>query len=158
MKAEILNLMIAIIITLAYLVLSMKMVSSFLQQISKPMTTATGILNFAVIFGFGITLNNFAEIATGAFHFYSLQGKIATGLFYWLIFSVIAFVFSYLVFRLSFFIVNQSTAENEKAELAKNNYTIAALHAVIFIIICLVVSQPLSDLANSFVSYPKYPD
>jgi hypothetical protein len=89
---------------------------------------------------------------------YFLQGKIMTGLFYWIIFAIIAYLFSYSVFRLSFFLIDKSTSENEKAELAKNNYQLAALHGVIFIILCLVVSVPLSDLANSFVSYPKYPD
>jgi len=136
----------------------MKIVSSFLYKISKPMTSATGVLYFGVILGFGITLNNFSEIATNAFHFYCVQGKILHGLLYWVIFSTISFLFSYIVFRLSFYIVDQSTEENEKVELTKNNFAIAALHAVVFVIICLVVSQPLTDLANSFVSYPKYLD
>ena len=158
MNAEILNLIIAVFVTLIYLVISMKTVSSYLERISKPMSTAIGILNCCVIFGFGITLYNFAEIASGAFHMYFLQGKIMTCLFYWIIFAIIAYLFSYSVFRLSFFLIDKSTSENEKAELAKNNYQLAALHGVIFIILCLVVSVPLSDLANSFVSYPKYPD
>ena len=158
MNAEILNLIIAVFVTLIYLVLSMKTVTSYLEQISKPMSMAVGFLNCCVIFGFGITLNNFAEIASGAFHMYFLQGKIMSGLFYWLVFALIAYVFSYLVFRLSFFLVDKSTSENERAELAKNNYQLAILHGVIFIIICVVVSGPLSDLANTFVSYPKYPD
>ena len=158
MNAEILNLIIAVFVTLIYLVLSMKTVTSYLEQISKPMSMAVGFLNCCVIFGFGITLNNFAEIASGAFHMYFLQGKIMSGLFYWLVFALIAYVFSYSVFRLSFFLVDKSTSENERAELAKNNYQLAILHGVIFIIICVVVSGPLSDLANTFVSYPKYPD
>ena len=158
MNAEILNLIIAVFVTLIYLVLSMKTVTSYLERISKPMSMAVGFLNCCVIFGFGITLNNFAEIASGAFHMYFLQGKIMSGLFYWLVFALIAYVFSYSVFRLSFFLVDKSTSENERAELAKNNYQLAILHGVIFIIICVVVSVPLSDLANTFVSYPKYPD
>ena len=158
MNAEILNLISAVLVTLIYLVLSMKTVSSYLEQIAKPMTSALGILNCFVILGFGITLNNFAEIASGAFHMYFLQGKLMSGLFYWVVFALIAYVFSYSVFRLSFFLVDKSTSENERAELAKNNYQLAILHGVIFIIICVVVSVPLSDLANTFVSYPKYPD
>ena len=158
MNAEILNLIIAVFVTLIYLVLSMKTVTSYLERISTPMSMAVGFLNCCVIFGFGITLNNFAEIASGAFHMYFLQGKIMSGLFYWLVFALIAYVFSYSVFRLSFFLVDKSTSENERAELAKNNYQLAILHGVIFIIICVVVSVPLSDLANTFVSYPKYPD
>lgn len=158
MNAEILNLISAVLVTLIYLVLSMKTVTSYLEQIAKPMTSALGILNCFVILGFGITLNNFAEIASGAFHMYFLQGKLMSGLFYWIIFALISYIFSYLVFRLSFFLVDKSTSENEKAELVKNNYQIAILHGVIFIIICFVVSVPLSDVANTFVSYPKYPN
>jgi hypothetical protein len=158
MNAELLNLIIAVLVTLIYLVLSMKTVSSYLERISKPMSSALGILNCCIILGFGITLHNFSEIASGAFHMYFLQGKLMSGLFYWVVFALIAYLFSYLVFRLSFFLVDQSTAENEKAELVKNNYQLAILHGIIFIIICFVVSVPLSDVANTFVSYPKYPD
>ncbi len=158
MNAEILNLISAVLVTLIYLVLSMKTVSSYLEQISKPMSSALGILNCCIILGFGITLNNFSEIASGAFHMYFLQGKLMSGLFYWVVFALVAYLFSYLVFRLSFFLVDQSTSENEKAELVKNNYQLAILHGIIFIIICFVVSVPLSDVANTFVSYPKYPD
>lgn len=158
MNAELLNLISAVLVTLIYLVLSMKTVSSYLERISKPMSSALGILNCCIILGFGITLHNFSEIASGAFHMCFLQGKLMSGLFYWVVFALVAYLFSYLVFRLSFFLVDQSTSENEKAELVKNNYQLAILHGIIFIIICFVVSEPLSDVANTFVSYPKYPD
>jgi hypothetical protein len=59
---------------------------------------------------------------------------------------------------LSFNIINWTTQENEKAELAKNNYWLAVLHVVVFVIICLVVSQPLTDLANTFIDYQKFPN
>jgi len=121
------------------------------------MTHAAGLLYSGGIFGFGITLYNFSEIASGAFMYNALQEKVLIGLSYWLGFSLASFIFSLVIFRLSFYIVNISTDENEKAELAKNNYTLATVHAIVFIVVCLVVSQPLTDIGNLFVNYPKYP-
>jgi hypothetical protein len=158
MKPEILNVVVAVLVTVIYLIGAMKIVLPLFKTITNPLSGATGVLLFGTILGFGITLNNFSGVATSALHFYAAQNNIAQGIGYWLLFALIAFVFSYIVFRLSFAMVGIASAENEKAELAKNNYTIAGLHVVVFNIVCLVVSQSLVDLANTLVQYPQFPN
>jgi hypothetical protein len=152
------NLIVTVAITIVYLIAAMKALQPFFNRISNPMTQATGILYIAVILGFGISLNNFAEIATSAFHYYEVKGNLFKGVGTWMLFGIISFGFSYLVFLLSYSMVRFSTQENEKAELGRNNFTIAGIHAVVFIVICLLVSKPLTDLANTFISYPQYPN
>lgn len=158
MKPEILNVLVAVLVTVLYLVASMKIVLPLFRTISNPLSNATGVLFYGTILGFGITLNNFSEVATGALHFFASSNQTMKGILYWLLFATIAFVFSYVLFRLSFSLVGIATSENEKAELAKNNYTIAGLHVVVFNITCLVVSQALVDYANTLINYPQFPN
>ena len=158
MKPEILNVIVAVLVTVFYLVGAMKIVMPLFKAISNPLSNATGVLFYGTILGFGITLNNFSDVATGALHFFSSTNNTMKGILYWLLFATIAFVFSYIVFRLSFAMVGSATSENEKAELAKNNYTIAGLHVVVFNITCLVVSQALVDYANTLINYPQFPN
>jgi hypothetical protein len=74
------------------------------------------------------------------------------------LFTLISFAFSFAVFHLSFKLIDLATTENEKIELAKNNFTIAGLHTVVFLSICLVVSKPLIAWANGLVNFPIYPN
>jgi hypothetical protein len=158
MNTELLNLISAVFITVIYLVLAMKTIMPIFKSISNPMSSATGVLFYGSLLGFGLTLNNFSSVATGALHYYAGSGNIMKGFLYWFLFAAIAFIFSYIVFRLSFAMVGLATAENEKAELAKNNFTIAGIHIVVYNMTCLIVSQPLVDLANTMIKYPQFPN
>jgi hypothetical protein len=62
------------------------------------------------------------------------------------------------VFYFSFYLIGLLTQENEKAELSKNNFYIAGLHSIVFLVLCLMISRPIVDLANTLVNYPKFPD
>jgi hypothetical protein len=116
------------------------------------------VLFLGVIFGFGLILNDFSEIASSAFYYNYQKSNIAGGLYYWVLFTLISFAFSFAVFHLSFKLIDLATTENEKIELAKNNFTIAGLHTVVFLSICLVVSKPLIAWANGLVNFPIYPN
>lgn len=158
MNNQILNLVVVLIVTLIYLIISIKVLNNFFFKLTKPLTNASLLLYSAVLFGFGLTLFQFMGVATNALYFYASNGSIITGLWFWVMFAFFALGFSYGVFLFTFYFVGLLTQENEKAELAKNNYYIAALHSVVFILICLMVAKPLADLANSMVSYPKFPN
>lgn len=158
MNNQILNLVVVLIVTLIYLIISIKVLNNFFFKLTKPLTNASLLLYSAVLFGFGLTLFQFIGVATNALYFYASNGSIITGLWFWVIFAFSALGFSYGVFLFTFYFVGLLTQENEKAELAKNNYYIAALHSVVFILICLMLAKPLADLANSMVSYPKFPN
>jgi hypothetical protein len=63
-----------------------------------------------------------------------------------------------VLFRFGFILVNFATPENEKAELGKNNVILAGIHAVIYIMLCYILSEPLTLLANTFVGYSQIPN
>lgn len=158
MNNQLLNLFLVLIFTLIYVIASIKYLTSFFYRISKPMTNATLLLFCSVLFGFGLTLYHFSDIATNAMYFYASKGSIFNGIWYWILFSLFAFVFSIGMFYFTFYLIGLLTQENEKAELSKNNFYIAALHSIVFLILCLMVSKPLVDFANTMVDYPKFPD
>jgi hypothetical protein len=158
MNAQLVNVLVSIVFSIAYLVVAMKVLMPFFNRISSPMTQAARLLHLGTIFGFGIILNDFSEFAGSAFYYNYQKSNLGMGLYYWMLFSLIAFIFSFLIFHLSYRIVNIVTKENETAELAKNNFGVAGLHLAVFISICLVVSKPLISWANGFVNVPIYPN
>ncbi len=158
MNNQILNLLVVLIVTLIYLIISIKLLNSFFFKIAKPLTNAALVLFSAVLFGFGLTLFQFLGVATNALYFYASSGSVITGIWFWVLFAFFALVLSYGVFLFTFYFIGILTQENEKIELAKNNLYIAALHAVVFILLCLMIAKPLADLANSMISYPKFPN
>ena len=157
MQPEILNLITTTALSLIYLIGATKSVQPVFSGIIKPLNNATGILFLGTILGFGINLLTFSNVASSAFYYHLSQQELLKGLMYWTFLAGLSFVFSYLTFRLSFSLVGLTTPENEKEELAKDNITLAGLHVVVYIIICLVVSHPLADYANTFISYPQFP-
>jgi hypothetical protein len=155
---ESLNVSIAAIVTIIYFVLAIKILSIFLKGFTNPMNQATGALLVGALIGFGINLQDFSEIAVSSFFFYAKEGQLIYGVAFWFLFAVIAFIFSYVLFRFSFLIINMATPENEKAELGKNNLVLAFTHAAVYVLLCLVLSTPLTILANTLVSYSEFPN
>jgi hypothetical protein len=49
--------------------------------------------------------------------------------------------------------MNMTTPENEKAELGKNNIILALTHGVVFVLLCYVLSSPITILANTMIGY-----
>jgi hypothetical protein len=158
MKSELMNLIVVLVISIIYMMAAIKVLLPFFQGVSNPMTNATILLFAGVLFGFGLTLHHFSDVASSALHYYSSKQQMMTGVGYWILFASMAFAFSFLVFHLSFQLIGFVTKENEKAELARNNFQLAGIHMVVFIILCIVVTKPLSDLANTLVNYPKFPN
>lgn len=158
MKLEILNLIIIFIVSIVYLILAMKVMNIFFEKISRPISHASYVLYLASLVGFGIVFHNISDISSNAFQFYFVKNQFGKGIYYCLLFALISFVISFLIFHLSFILVKISTKENEKAELARNNYHIAGIHAVIFILLCFILSTPISNIVNSLVDYPKFPN
>lgn len=158
MKLEILNLFVTFIVSLAYLILTLKVMIQFFEKISRPVSHASIVLYICSIIGFGIVFHNITDVALNAFQYYFIKGQIGKGLIYWVMFSGLSFIISFLTFHLSFILVKISTKENEKAELARNNYHIAGIHGAIFILLCIILSSPVANIANSLVEYPTFPN
>jgi len=158
MKVEILNLIVTFTVSIAYFILAMKIMIVFFEKISRPISHASYVLFLGALIGFGVVFYNISDIASNAFQFYFVKNQVGKGIYYWLIFAIISFVISFLVFHLSFLLVKISTKENEKAELARNNYHIAGIHSIIFILLCFILSTPVANIANTLVYYPKFPN
>ncbi len=155
---ETINVLIAAIVTIGYFVFATKLLTAFLKKFTEPMNQAAGILLIGTLIGFGINLKDFSEIAVSSFYFYAQSGKWFYAGAFWFLFAGIAFIFSYVLFRFGFILVNFATPENEKAELGKNNVILAGIHAVIYIMLCYILSAPLTLLANTFVGYSQIPN
>jgi len=158
MKVEILNFVVTFVVSIAYLILSLKIMIGFFEKISRPVSHASIVLYISSIVGFGIVFHDITDVALNAFQYYYTRGQMIKGLYYWIIFAGLSFVITFLIFHLSFLLVKISTKENEKAELARNNYHIAGIHAAIFILLCIILSSPISNIANSLVAYPTFPN
>ena len=158
MKLEILNLFVTFIFSIAYFILAMKVMIGFFEKISRPVSHASYVLFISSIIGFGIVFHNVSDIASNSYQFYFMKDQTVKGIYYWLIFAVLSFVISFIIFHLSFLLVKISTQENERAELARNNFHIAGIHAAIFILLCIILSTPIANIANTLVDYPKFPN
>ena len=60
---ETINVIIAALVTIFYLMLATRILSSFYRKITTPLNHATGILLIFTLIGFGINLHDFSEIA-----------------------------------------------------------------------------------------------
>ena len=155
---ESLNVIIAALVTVLYLIVALKLLLAFFHKITQPLNTASGILLTGVLIGFGINLNDFSEIAVSSFFYYAKSNNLLIGIGFWFLFAFLAFIFSYVLFRFSFQMINWATPENEKAELGKNNIVLGILHGVSYIILCFVLSDSITILANTLINYPTVPN
>ena len=150
---ETINVIIAALVTIFYLMLATRILSSFYRRITNPLNHATGILLIFTLIGFGINLHDFSEIAVSSFFFYTSTGNWFYAISFYLLFALIAFVFSFILFRFSFLLMNMTTPENEKAELGKNNIILALTHGVVYVLLCYILSSPITILANTMIGY-----
>ena len=66
-------------------------------------------------------------------------------------------IFSYVLFRVTFFITGFLTPESELNELRKNNIEIALVHAIIILVLSFVLAPAITRVAYHFVPYPTLP-
>jgi uncharacterized membrane protein YjfL (UPF0719 family) len=74
-----------------------------------------------------------------------------------LLFFAGMWIFSYVLFRVTFFITGFLTPESELNELRKNNIEIALVHAIIILVLSFVLAPAITRVAYHFVPYPTLP-
>ena len=158
MKIALVNLLVTLLFSTSYFYLAYKVMKNFFEKISRPLSHASQILLSCSLLGFGIVFYNVTDISTNAFQFFALKSQISKGFTYSFLFTFLGFLSSFIFFHISRFLVKTVTMENEKAELARNNYHIAALHSTLYILFCLILSSPLASVINNLISYPKFPN
>lgn len=158
MKLEILNLIVTFVLAVAYLACSLKILIIYFEKISRPVSHASAILYISSIIGFGIVFYNITDVASNAFQFYYAKNQFSKGLYYWFLFSVLALITSFISFLLSFYLIKFVTKQNENAELARNNYHVAGIHSAVIILICLILSAPVANIASIMVDFSQFPN
>jgi hypothetical protein len=154
---NLINLVSLLILGLIYIFTFSKVQNVFFSKITYPKNQATIILFIASIASACINLIHIAEAASNALMFFLEHGDSLKGVIYAIGFFIGAWIFSFLFFRFSFFIVGNLTPENEIDELVKNNKEIAWLHAIVIIALTFLIAPALSNIASSIIPYPKMP-
>lgn len=103
-----------------------------------------------------INLYYFSDLATQAFLFFANSSFFMKAFEYSAIYFVIAFILSILLFRFSFLFVGSLTAENEMAELAKDNRELAIMHAFVVIGLSIILGPSLVIIASDFIPYSEF--
>lgn len=154
---NLLNLLSLIILGIIYIFTFSKVQNSFFSKISHPKNQATIIVYIASIAAACINLIHISDVASDAMLFFLEHDSLSKGILYSVVFFASAWIFSFVFFRGSFFIVGSLTPENEMDELIKNNKEIAWVHALIIIGLTFVIAPALSKIATSFIPYPILP-
>jgi hypothetical protein len=157
MITELINLAVVFFLGILYMALYAKILNNFFRSIMYPKNTAALMLFSAGLFSAGINLYEISEVSSAAFHFFSQRGEMVKAIGYYGMFFVGMWLFSFVFFRVSFYLVDLISPENEKVELAKNNLEIAALHSLILLSLSLVVSPALVAVATKCIPYPEMP-
>jgi hypothetical protein len=152
-----LNMLSLLILGIIYIFTFSKVQNVFFSKISQPKNQATTIVYIASIASACINLIHISDAASDALLFFLDHDNILKGILFATGFFAGAWIFSFLFFRFSFFIIGNLTPENEVDELIKNNKEIAWLHTVIIIALTFVISPPLCKIATSLIPYPKMP-
>jgi hypothetical protein len=151
------NLICLLILGIIYIFTFAKVQNLFFSKISNPKNQATIVLYIASVTAACVNLFHISDAASDALMFFLEHDNILKGIFFATGFFLGAWVFSFVFFRLSFFIVGNLTQENEVDELIKNNKEISWLHAVIIVALTFVISPPLTKIATSLIPYPQMP-
>jgi hypothetical protein len=105
----------------------------------------------------GINLNHISDTSSDAMRFLISQNEWAKAIGFALLFFAGMWIFSYLLFRITFFITGFLTPESELNELRKNNIEIALVHAIIILVLSFVLAPAITRVASHFVPYPTLP-
>jgi hypothetical protein len=152
-----LNLLSLIFLGIIYIFTFSKVQNVFFSKISQPKNQATIILYIASIGAACINLIHISDAASDAMLFFLEKEAIFKGLIYSTCFFASSWIFSFVFFKASFFIVGSLTPENEIDELIKNNKEIAWLHSIIIIALTFVIAPALNKIAVSAIPFPKLP-
>jgi hypothetical protein len=151
MQTEFSAVFLSLVGALFYFILSYRFLLPYHRSLNNPLTDATKILLSISFIGFAIVLYNFYQNMIN-YCLKLLSDDPIFGLFIYLIILVLAFTASILVFNLSTVLTQIILKENEKAELAKNNFQVAGFHGIVFVFFTLLLSHPISQMVLTFVS------
>lgn len=158
MKSEIINLLSLLVLGLLYLFFFAKIQHIFFKKFSQTNKNHAVLIVFvASLIAASINLIHISELTANANRFFLKSGDFVNAIVFSLSYFAGMWVFSLILFRLSFLVVGLLTPENEEDELMKNNIELALIHAIILIALSFVIAPALIQIASEFIPYPKMP-
>jgi hypothetical protein len=157
MSTSVINLVIIVLLGIAYMFTYSLVISKFLNKISTPKNTAILMIYFSALLSAGVNLYHISEISTNAFTFFFDKKDFVNAVLYSIGFFVGMWVFSFAFFWISFKLVGVFTSQSEKHELSMNNREIAGLHGIILLTLSFVIAPALISIASQFIPYPELP-
>ena len=145
------------ILSIFYLFTFARVQSNFFDKYLEEKNAAILIVFGSSLLAAGINLNHISDTSSDAMRFLISQNDWAKALGFALLFFAGMWIFSYLLFRITFFITGFLTPESELNELRKNNIEIALVHAIIILVLSFVLAPAITRVASHFVPYPTLP-
>ena len=145
------------ILSIFYLFTFARVQSNFFDKYLEEKNAAILIVFGSSLIAAGINLNHISDTSSDAMRFLISQNEWAKAIGFALAFFAGMWIFSYLLFRITFFITGFLTPESELNELRKNNIEIALIHAIIILVLSFVLAPAITRVASHFVPYPTLP-
>ena len=145
------------ILSIFYLFTFARVQSNFFDKYLEEKNAAILIVFGSSLLAAGINLNHISDTSSDAMRFLISQNEWAKAIGFALLFFAGMWVFSYFLFRITFFITGFLTPESELNELRKNNIEIALVHAIIILVLSFVLAPAITRVASHFVPYPTLP-
>lgn len=146
-----------IILSIFYLFTFARVQSNFFDKYLEHKNAAILIVFGSSLLAAGINLNHISDTSSDAMRFLISQNEWAKAIGFSLLFFAGMWIFSYILFRVTFFITGFLTPESELNELRKNNIEIALVHAIIILVLSFVLAPAITRIASHFVPYPTLP-
>lgn len=145
------------ILSIFYLFTFARVQSNFFDKYLEEKNAAILIVFGSSLLAAGINLNHISDTSSDAMRFLISQNEWVKAIGFALAFFAGMWIFSYLLFRITFFITGFLTPESELNELRKNNIEIALVHAIIILVLSFVLAPAITRVASHFVPYPSLP-
>lgn len=145
------------ILSIFYLFTFARVQSNFFDKYLEEKNAAILIVFGSSLLAAGINLNHISDTSSDAMRFLISQNDWAKAVGFALLFFAGMWIFSYVLFRITFFITGFLTPESELNELRKNNIEIALVHAIIILVLSFVLAPAITRVASHFVPYPTLP-
>jgi uncharacterized membrane protein YjfL (UPF0719 family) len=145
------------ILSIFYLFTFARVQSNFFDKYLEEKNAAILIVFGSSLLAAGINLNHISDTSSDAMRFLLSQNQWTKALGFALLFFAGMWIFSYVLFRITFFITGFLTPESELKELRKNNIEIALVHAIIILVLSFVLAPAITRVASHFVPYPTLP-
>ncbi|MDP4580406.1 MAG: hypothetical protein NWS66_09545 [Saprospiraceae bacterium] len=145
------------ILSIFYLFTFARVQSNFFDKYLEEKNAAILIVFGSSLLAAGINLNHISDTSSDAMRFLISQNEWAKAIGFALLFFAGMWIFSYVLFRITFFITGFLTPESELNELRKNNIEIALVHAIIILVLSFVLAPAITRVASHFVPYPTLP-